>query len=81
MTSLSNLRQRSVYKDKLFEMMGPEMKVQGRKYQILSNFGIFCRESGGLKGASFRACVQTFCSVVSSIFMPEIILLVWCSAP
>ena len=38
-------------------------KTQGTKYQVLPNFGICCRELGGLKVASFCACVRSFCSV------------------
>ena len=40
---------------KLFEMINQEFKAQGTKYQVL-NFGICCRELGGLKVTSFHAC-------------------------
>ena len=48
----------------LFEMINQEFQVLGRKYQVLPNFGICCRELRGLKVTSFRACVRSFCSVV-----------------
>ena len=49
----------------LFEMISQEFKVQGTKYQVLPNFGICCRELGGLKVMSFLASVRSFCSVYS----------------
>ena len=52
-----------MWRDKLFEMINQEFKARGRKYQVLTKFGICCRELGGLKVASFRACVRSFCSV------------------
>ena len=66
MTSSSNLREGSVWIwiDKLFEMINQEFKVQGTKYQVLSNFGICCRELGGLEVTSFGTCVHSFCSVL-----------------
>ena len=30
--------------DKLFEMINQQFKAVGRKYQVLPNFGIVCRE-------------------------------------
>ena len=35
--------------DKLFELMFQEFTTQGRKYQMLPNFGICCRELGDSK--------------------------------
>ena len=64
MTSSSNLRQGRVLIDKVFETTNREFKVQGRKYQVLPNFGICYRELGGLKVARFCACMRSFCSVV-----------------
>ena len=49
--------------DKLFEMQNQEFKLQGRKFQVLSNFGICCGELRGLRVTSFGACVRSFCSV------------------
>ena len=39
--------------------------------QVLPNFGICCRELRGLKVASFRACVRSFCSIAGAVFSPE----------
>ena len=47
----------------IFEMTNQELKAIGRKYQVLPNFEICCRELGGLKVTSCRACVYSFCSV------------------
>ena len=33
----------------LFEMMNQKFKARGRKYQLLPNFGICCRELGRLR--------------------------------
>ena len=49
MISSSNLRQGSVWIDKLFEMTNQEFKAHGTKYQVLPNFGICCREMGDSK--------------------------------
>ena len=48
----------------LFETINQEFKAQGTKYQVLLNFRICCRELGGLRVTSFRACVRSFCSVI-----------------
>ena len=64
MTSSSNLTLGSVWADKLFEMMNQEFTAKRTTYQVLPIFGICCRELKGLKVASFRACVHSFCSVV-----------------
>ena len=34
---------------KLFEIINQELRAQGTKYQVLSNFRICCRELGGSK--------------------------------
>ena len=59
----SNVRLGNAWIDKLFEMMNQEFKAHGTKYQVLPNFGICCKELGGIKVTSFRACVRSFCSV------------------
>ena len=41
-------------------------KVQGRKYQVLPNFEICCKELRGLKVTSFRARAHGFCSVTEN---------------
>ena len=57
MTSFSTVIQGSVLIGKLFEMMNQEFEAQGRKYQLLPNFGISCTEQRGLKVTSFaHAC-------------------------
>ena len=43
-------------------MMNQEFKAQGTKHQVWPNFVIYCRELGGLRVESFRACVRSFCS-------------------
>ena len=48
-------------------MTNQEFMAQERKYQELPNFGICCRELRVLKVASFRACVRSFCSEISTI--------------
>ena len=53
--------------DRLFEMINQEFKAQGTKKQVLPNFGIRCRELGGLKVTIFRACVRSFDSVLQNI--------------
>ena len=63
MTLSSDLRQGIVWIDKLFERINQEFKANGTKYQILLNFRICCKELKGLKVASFRTCVSSFCSV------------------
>ena len=47
-------------------MINQEFKTLGRKYQMLPNFGIYCKALGELKVASFCACVRRFCSVSSN---------------
>ena len=44
-------------------MINQEFKAQGRRYQVLSNFGVCCKELKGLKVVNFRAYVPIFCSV------------------
>ena len=51
----------SVWIDKLFETINQEFKAQKTKYEVLPSFGICCKEPRGLKLASFRACVRSFC--------------------
>ena len=63
MTSSSNLRYGNVCRHKLSEMTNQKFKVQGRNYQVLFNFGIYCRKLGGLKVTSFCACMHSFRSV------------------
>ena len=63
MTSSSNLRYRSVWIEKLFEMINQEFKAQGTKYQVLPNFGTCCRELGAFRVTTIPACVCSFCSV------------------
>ena len=76
MTSSTNLRQESVWTDKLFEMINQGFQTLGRKYQLLPNSGICCRELRGLKVTSFRACVRSFCSVTTaSIVIPRTVML------
>ena len=53
--------------DKLFETINQEFKAQGTKYQVLPNFGICCRELGGIKVTSSCACMRSFCSVMQNI--------------
>ena len=53
MTSSSNLRKGSVWRDKLFEMINQEFKAQGREYQVLPNFRVCCRVLGGSKVRHF----------------------------
>ena len=53
----------SVWKDKLFEMINQEFKPHGRKYQVLPNFRICCKELRRLKVTSFGGGVHSFCSV------------------
>ena len=48
-------------------MINQEFKAKGTKYHVLPNFGICCRELGGLKVVSFRPCVRSFCSVMFSM--------------
>ena len=43
----------SISTDKLFEMMNQEFKTLGRKYGVLPNFGICCRELGGAQSYAF----------------------------
>ena len=76
MTSSSNLRQGSVWKDKLFEMTNQEFKAQGTKYQVLPNFGICCRELRELKVANFCTCVRSFCFVgqINTAFISHVSL-------
>ena len=64
MTSSSNLRLGSVWRDKLFERINQEFKTQGTKYPVSPNFGMRCRELRALKVTIFRACVRSFCSVL-----------------
>ena len=40
-----------------------ELKAQGRKYQMLPNFGICCMELDGLKVKRFRTCVRSFSGI------------------
>ena len=49
-------------------MRNQEFKAQGRKYQVLSNFGVCCMELGGgrLKVVRFHACVRSFRSVAGN---------------
>ena len=47
-------------------MLGPRNKLSGVAEFV--EFGICCRELGGLKVASFRACVCCFCPVYPSTF-------------
>ena len=51
----------------LFEVVSQEIKAEGTKYELLPNFGICCREQGGLKVTSFCACVRSFCSLALTI--------------
>ena len=44
-------------------MVNQEFKEERRKYQVLPNLGISCREQRGLKVKNFRAWVRSFCSV------------------
>ena len=72
MTSSSNLRQGSIWTDKLFEMINQEFKTQRTKFQVLPNFGVCCRELGGSKLRVFvHACMKiklnrsSYCYIVS----------------
>ena len=56
----------SVRTDKIFEMVNQELMTLGRKHQVLPDFGICCRELTGLKVASFRTCMRSFCSVYNA---------------
>ena len=47
-------------------MINQQFKALGRKYQVLPNFGICCRELRRLKVTGFRACEHSFCSVIHS---------------
>ena len=43
--------------DKLLEVINSEFKAQGANYQVLSNFGICCKELRGLEATIFsRMC-------------------------
>ena len=50
-------------------MINQEFKAPGRKYQVLLNFRICCRELRELKVTIFRACVRSFCSVKPNTLM------------
>ena len=63
MTSSSNLREGSVWIDKLIKVVTQELQAQGTNYQVLPDVGIRWRESMGLKVTIFRACVRSFWSV------------------
>ena len=47
-------------------MINQEFKALQRKYQVLPNFGICCKEQRELKVANFCTCVRSFCSVKQS---------------
>ena len=63
MTSSTYLRWGNVWTDKLFEMINQKFKAIGRKYQVLLNLEVCCRELRGIQVTSFCACVRSFCSV------------------
>ena len=64
--SSRNLRSGSVWVDKLFEMMIQGFKTQGRKYQMLPNFMICCREPGAQSYRfSCRCALFLLCQIMN----------------
>ena len=55
-------------------MMNQEFKARGRKYYVLPNFGLCCRELEGLKATSFHTCVRSVCYVYEWVRESSVVL-------
>ena len=68
MTSSSNMRQGSVWTDKLLDTTNQEFKALGRKYPVLPNFWICCWEQRGLKVKVLSESKDSVFSLVSTMY-------------